>query len=109
MLKPAFVLLATLWAGLSIGRPIDAQREVEFNTAMMDATIQIGGPSITAGKETCGSGFFIDGPSERTAEPSEFTMVTAAHVFERIGGDHAQFAIRLKRGDQISLPDPLAM
>src|SRR5688572_19837518 len=62
MLKPAFVLVATLWAGLSCGRPIDARREVEFNTAMMDATIQIGGPSINAGKEMCGSGFCISGP-----------------------------------------------
>ena len=101
MLKPGFVLLATLWAGLSIGRPIDAQRDAEFNTAMMDATIQIGGPSITAGKETCGSGFFIGGPSNQTSETSQYTFVTAAHVLERIGGDHARFAIRLKRDDQV--------
>ena len=101
MLKPAFVVLATLCAVLSIGRPIDAQIAVEFNTAMMDATIQIGGPSNTAGKETCGSGFFISGPSGQTSEPSQYTLVTAAHVFERIGGDNARFAIRLKRDEQI--------
>src|SRR5687767_9713659 len=97
MLKPAFVLLATLWAGLSIGRPIDAQREVEFNTAMMDATIQIGGPSINAGKEMCGSGFFISGPFNQTSETAQYIFVTAAHVLESIGGDHARFALRLKR------------
>jgi len=101
MLKPAFVLLTTLWAGLSIGRPIDAQREAEFNTAMMDATIQIGGPSINAGKETCGSGFFIGGPSNQTSETSQYTFVTAAHVLESIRGDNARFAIRLKRDDQV--------
>jgi hypothetical protein len=101
MLKPAGVLLVMLCADLSISRPIDAQIDVEFNTAMMDATIQIGGPSVTAGKETCGSGFFIGGPSQQTSEPSQYTFVTAAHVFERIGGDDAQFAIRLKRGDQV--------
>ena len=101
MLKPAFVLLTTLWAGLSIGRPVDAQREVEFNTAMMDATIQIGGPSINAGKETCGSGFFIGGPSNQTSETSQYTFVTAAHVLESIRGDNARFAIRLKRDDQV--------
>ena len=101
MLKPAFALLATLAAGLSIGRPIDAQSEVEFNTAMMDATIQIGGPSITAGKEMCGSGFFIAGPSSQTSETSQYTFVTAAHVLERIAGDHARFAVRLKRDDQV--------
>ena len=55
----------------------------------------------TAGKETCGSGFFIGGPSKQTPEASQYTFVTAAHVFERIGGDHARFAIRLKRDDQI--------
>jgi len=101
MLKPAFVLLTTLWAGLSIGRPIDAQREAEFNTAMMDATIQIGGPSINAGKETCGSGFFIGGPSNQTSETSQYTFVTAAHLLESIRGDNARFAIRLKRDDQV--------
>ena len=101
MLKPALVLLATLWSGLSIGRPVDAQQEVEFSTAMMDATIQIGGPSINLGKETCGSGFFIGGPSNQTSEPSQYTFVTAAHVLERIAGDNARFAIRLKRDDQV--------
>src|SRR5687767_9257444 len=101
MLKPAFVLLATLWAGLSIGRPMDAQSEVEFITAMMDATIQIGGPSINAGKEMCGSGFFIDGPSNQTSQTSQYTFVTAAHVLERIAGDEARFAIRLKRDGQV--------
>jgi hypothetical protein len=101
MLKPALVLLAALWAGLSIGQPIDAQRDVEFNTAMMDATIQIGGPSINAGKETCGSGFFIGGPSNQTAETAQYTFVTAAHVLERIGGDNARFAIRVKRDGQV--------
>ena len=101
MLKPAYVVLAVLCVGLSISRPIDAQVDVEFNTAMMDATIQIGGPSTAAGKETCGSGFFIDGPSRQTPESSQYTFVTAAHVFERIGGDDARFAIRLKRDGQI--------
>src|SRR5688572_16945302 len=101
MLKPAFVLPISLWAGLSIGRPIDAQKEIEFNTAMMDATIQIGGPSINLGKETCGSGFFIGGPSKQTSETSQYTFVTAAHVLERIAGDHARFAIRLKRDGQV--------
>ncbi len=101
MLKPAALLLATLGAVLSISRPIGAQLDVEFNTAMMDATIQIGGPSIAAGKETCGSGFFIGGPSRQTPEASEYTLVTAAHVFERIGGDLARFAIRLKQDGQI--------
>jgi len=99
MLRPAYLVLATLCAVPSISRPLDAQ-DVEFNTAMMDATIQIGGLSNT-GKETCGSGFFIDGPSRQTPEPSQYTFVTAAHVFERIGGDDARFAIRLKRDDQI--------
>jgi hypothetical protein len=101
MLRPALVLLTTFCAVLSISGQIDAQIDVEFNTAMMDATIQIGGPSITAGKETCGSGFFIGGPSAETSELSQYTLVTAAHVFERIGGDDARFAIRLKRDDQI--------
>jgi hypothetical protein len=101
MLKPAVVLIAGLWTGLSIGRPIDAQSDVEFNTAMMDATIQIGGPSINTGKETCGSGFFIGGPSNQTSETAQYTFVTAAHVLERIGGDNARFAIRVKRDDQV--------
>ncbi len=101
MLKPVLVAIATLFAALSIGRPLSAQVDAEFNTAMMDATIQIGGPSNTAGKETCGSGFFIDGPSRQTPEKAQYTLVTAAHVFERIGGDYAQFALRVKRGNQI--------
>ena len=66
MLKPAFVLLATLWAGLSIGRPIDAQIDVEFNTAMMDATIQIGGPSITQERRRVAAASSLAGhPSKR--------------------------------------------
>jgi len=49
----------------------------------------------------CGSGFFIDGPSREILEPAEFTFVTAAHVLERIAGDQAEFAVRLKRDGQI--------
>ena len=75
--------------------------DVEFNTVMMDATIQIGGPSNAAGKETCGSGFFIGGQTQQTSETSQYTLVTAAHVFDRIAGDDAQFAIRLKRDGKI--------
>ena len=101
MLKSAAVILATLCALPAISRPVDEQSDVEFNTSMMDATIQIGGPSINAGKEMCGSGFFIAGPQKETPEPSEYIFVTAAHVFERIAGDNAQFAIRLKRNGQI--------
>src|SRR5262245_13757092 len=101
MLKPACVLLAALCAVPSNSRSVDAQVDGEFNAAMMDATIQIGGPSINVGKETCGSGFFIGGPSRQNPESSQYTFVTAAHLFERIAGDSAQFAIRVKRDDQI--------
>jgi hypothetical protein len=100
MLKRAFILRATLCAVLSISRPIGAQSHVEFNTAMMDATIQIGGPSINAGKETCGSGFFIGVESTPAPEP-QYLFVTAAHVLERIAGDNARFAMRVKRDGQI--------
>ena len=92
---------STLCAVLSISRPMDAQIDVEFNTVMMDATIQIGGPSNAAGKETCGSGFFIGGPTQQPSETSQYTLVTAAHVFDRIAGEDAQFAIRLKRDGKI--------
>lgn len=100
MLKRAFVLIATLFAVLSISLPIGAQSDAEFNAAMMDATIQIGGPSINAGKETCGSGFFIGVESTQTPEP-QYIFVTAAHVLERIAGDNARFALRVKRDGQI--------
>jgi hypothetical protein len=100
MLTRALVLVAMLGAVLSINRPIGAQSDAEFNAAMMDATIQIGGPSINAGKETCGSGFFIGVESAQTPEPQHI-FVTAAHVFERIGGDNARFALRVKRDGQI--------
>jgi hypothetical protein len=101
MLKLAVVLPLALCAVISISKTTAAQIDVEFNTAMMDATIQIGGPSQQAGKETCGSGFFIGVESTPTSELSQYILVTAAHVFERIGGENAQFAIRLKRDDQI--------
>jgi hypothetical protein len=101
MLNRAFPL-AALCAVLLISRPIGAQRNVEFNTAMMDATIQIGGPSNAAGKETCGSGFFIGADSTPTPEASQYTLVTAAHVLDRIAGENAQVAIRLKRDGQIA-------
>ena len=101
MLKVAVFLLASLCAVRSISPTTAAQMDVEFNTAMMDATIQIGGPSQQAGKETCGSGFFIGVEPQQTSEPSQYLLVTAAHVLERIGGENARFAIRVKRDDQI--------
>jgi hypothetical protein len=100
MLKSALVFLAALSGVLSINRSIGAQNDVEFNAAMMDATIQIGGPSINAGKETCGSGFFI-GVDSTPAPESQYVFVTAAHVLERIAGDTARFALRVKRDGQI--------
>src|SRR4029453_3811805 len=100
MLRPALVLLTTFCAVLSISGHSDAQIDVEFNTAMKDAKIQIGGPAITAGKETCGSGFFIGGPSGETSELSQYTLVTAAHVFERIGGGGGRVVFLLKRAEQ---------
>ena len=102
MLKSVVVLVVLGVCGaLLMSRRMAAQVELDFSAAMMDATIQIGGPSTTAGRDTCGSGFFISGPSEQTPESSQYMLVTAAHVFERIGGDQAQFAIRLKRDGQI--------
>ena len=90
-----------LYAVVSISRPIDAQIDVEFNTAMMDATIQIWGPSDKAGKTFCGSAFFIGASSNESPETSQYTLVTAAHVLAGIAGDVAHIAIRVKRGDQI--------
>ena len=39
--------------------------------------------------------------SAQTPEASQYTLVTAAHVFDRIAGENAQVAIRLKRDGQI--------
>ena len=105
MPKLVIVSIATLCALLSIGRPIDAQMDVEFNTAMMDATVQIWGPSDNAGKTICGSAFFIGASSNGSPEASQYTLVTAAHVLAGIAGDEAQIAVRVKRGDQIVRTD----
>ncbi len=101
MRPPAFALFAAIALALSSFASTHAQVASDLGATMMDATIQISGPSTSAGKEMCGSGFFIGGPYERGTGPSQFTLVTAAHVFERVSGDFAQFAYRLKRDGQI--------
>ena len=96
MRTQALGLFVAVCLALSVIRSANAQVESDLGAAMMDATIQISGPSTTAGKEMCGSGFFISG-----TESSQYTLVTAAHVFERIAGDFAEFAFRLRRDGQI--------
>ena len=101
MPKLVIVSIVALCAGLSITRPIGAQMDVEFNTAMMDATVQIWGPSDNAGKTFCGSAFFIGASTSESPEAAQYTLVTAAHVLAGIAGDDAHIAVRVKRDDQI--------
>ena len=69
----------------------------ELNTALMNSTFEIFGPSSARpGETTFGTVFFLGKPLPTAPDRSYFVMITAAHVLDEISGDVATLNLRRK-------------
>jgi hypothetical protein len=96
MLKPllAAIIMSTL---ATQGAAVPAA--FELNTILMETTFQIVGPSrLRQGAISSGTGFIV-GKLSTDGQTSYFVLVTAAHVFDDIGGDIASINVREKQAD----------
>lgn len=71
----------------------------EFNTLMMRATFRISGPAKGDPKTITTGTAFLSGTPATPARRSQYVLVTAAHVLERIEGDHADLVLRREGRD----------
>jgi hypothetical protein len=72
----------------------------EFNTLMMLATFRISGPAKGDPKTLTTGTAFLSGTPATQPGRSPYVLVTAAHVLERIEGDHADLVLRRERPDR---------
>jgi hypothetical protein len=74
-------------------------REPEINTALMQSTFHLQGPSKTPGEIAVGSGFVVGRPCTGVPDRAAYTLVTASHVLEQLAGDDLLVLVRLKNPD----------
>jgi hypothetical protein len=79
---------------LLLASPLRADEE-DLSTELMRATVKIGHEQSTA------TGFFLCRPDPREPLRSQFVLVTAAHVFERIPGDEATLFFRARESEGV--------
>ncbi len=93
-----FSLLFTLAQAVA---PAPTEQPLEINTALMQSTFQLQGPSkMVAGQFTGGSGLVVGQPCGNAApDRGAYTLVTAAHVLEEIAGEDLLIWVRLKQPD----------
>ena len=84
----------------------------EINTALMETTFRIFGPSARAGEAghvRFGTGFIILRPIAKDSDTGQFVLVTAKHVFEDINGDTATLLLRKDDASGNAQPLPIAV
>jgi hypothetical protein len=93
-------VLATLllWCMSDYGLTAFAQ---DFTTALMQSTFQIVGPASNGrvGEFSTGTVFVLGKPVPGKPGQTIYTLITAAHVLDGIGGDTATLQLRTKKGD----------
>jgi hypothetical protein len=93
-----------LFVGLALacGRPLHAQ-ERDLDTRMMLATYKV------ANAESTGTGFILSRPSPGEPGRSQYLLVTARHVLERMKGEEATIVFRKKAADGAFAKVPLRL
>lgn len=79
--------------------PPPAQRELEINTALMQSTFHLQGPSKTTGEIAVGSGVVVGRPCAGVPGKGAYTLVSVSHVLEQIAGEDLLILVRLKNPD----------
>lgn len=77
----------------------DRSHSQDFNTALMNSTFEILGPTAVPGQQTFGTIFILGKPTAQDPKRSNFVLVTAAHVLNEINGDMATLLLRKRNDD----------
>jgi S1-C subfamily serine protease len=90
-----------LFAFAQAAAPATTEQPLEINTALMQSTFLLQGPSkVAPGKFSVGSGFVVGQPCGGAApDRGAYTLVTAAHVLDEIAGEDLLILVRLKQPD----------
>ena len=91
-------LLYLVAAFLLFPRPATAAGQ-DLNTALMEATFRISGPTGVSGAVSAGTVFFLVRPGAKAAGRQALVMVTAAHILAGIAGDDAVLLLRKRAQD----------
>jgi hypothetical protein len=89
-----------VWVG-----PLSARSGHDLNTQLMNATVKIANPKSTA------TAFLLTRPDPSQASKTQFILVTAAHVLEKMTGDEAELFFRHKESEGVykKLPMKIAI
>ena len=92
---------ALVFALAQVSAPATTEQPLEINTALMQSTFLLQGPSkVAPGKFSVGSGFVVGQPCGGAApDRGAYTLVTAAHVLDEIAGEDLLILVRLKQPD----------
>ena len=66
----------------------------DFDTLLMMATLRIAGPSMDGQGQSLGTVFIVGNPHPTEQDKYRYTLVTAAHVLQKIKGDVATLYFR---------------
>jgi hypothetical protein len=86
---------------LLAGPRLAAQEDLD--TQMMRATVKVNH------EKSAGTGFILCRPDPHAPERSQFVLVTAAHVFENIPGDHATLYFRARESEGVYKKLPMEL
>jgi hypothetical protein len=92
------ILIMTFANTSAIAAEPQIQEFFEINTQLIESTFRITGPSSKQQGATAGGTVFLLGKPIADGKAA-YVMVTAAHVFEEIGGDKAAINFRFKGAD----------
>jgi len=97
-----FIITANLFCLSEAGQDQQKSPTLDFNTFLMRATVLI------RGEGSQGTAFFVGRPRPKEPEKLRYTLVTAAHVLEKMQGEIATLFFRRETGpgkwDQLPLP-----
>ncbi len=85
-----------LWIVMALALSSLSAGSQELNTALMNSTFEIFGPSTEVGKTTFGTVFFLGRPLRTDPKRGSYVLITAAHVLDEISGDTATLVLRKK-------------
>jgi S1-C subfamily serine protease len=95
VLLAAFVLLVHTQGSV----PQSEAPRLEINTALMLSTFHLQAPSTTTGEIATGTGLVVGRTCKADPTMGATTLVTAAHVFEKMAGDNLIVQVHVKKPD----------
>ncbi len=105
----ALVILITLLLSTPAQSETQKSLPADFDTLLMMATLRIAGSSADGQGQSSGTVFIVGNPHPTEENKYRYTLVTAAHVLQKIKGDAAvlYFRRQLENGNWGAVPTPI--